>query len=336
MAKTLNKEQLLAIDLGGTKCALGVFDLHGEDSTPFFQDEYRCANYKNLDEILSLFLAKTDTLPAYTCVGVAGIVDGDNARMTNLDWQLNTNKLAGNFSLHRVKLINDLTALCAGIAGLHSPDLFVLQEGVKKNDGVIAVIAPGTGLGEGYLLENETIFFPQGSEGGHTNFSPVNEEQMALLQWMQRRHKVVSSEMVCAGPALTTLYNYLRYRGEKESEQVKKELLMVEDKTPVIVKNGLADPPCPLCVKTLELFLSILGSESGNLALKLYATKGVYIGGGILPRLVGRISFSSFRRHFNEKGEMRGLVEKIPVKVVMKKDAVLQGVASFGRRFFLQ
>ncbi len=326
---------LLAIDLGGTKCAVGLYELQGDDFTPLSREVYPSGAYGNVDEIITLFLGKTDLQPEYACLGVAGVVGERNARMTNLSWTMDAVSLAEAFSLKGVKLINDLTALCAAVPKVDSEELFVLQEGVPEAKGAIAVLAPGTGLGEGYLLEDEALFFPQGSEGGHVNFSPVDDEQIALLQWLRKRHEVVSSEMVCSGPALSILYEFLKIRGVEEMESVKTELSQVADKTPVIVRSALSQSPCPLCVKTVELFLSLLGTEAGNLALKLYATKGLYLGGGILPRIVGKFPFTTFLDGFCRKGAMGKLVERIPVKVIMERDAVLHGAVRYGRKTFV-
>ncbi len=327
-------DHLLAIDLGGTKCALGLFELRARKYTPVAREVHPSGRFQNIEEIVSLFLKKTEQQPVYACIGVAGVVEGKVARMTNLTWKLNADDIANSFGFQGVTLINDLTALCSAISHLDGAKHFVLQEGISEKGGTIGVLAPGTGLGEGYLLEDETCFLPKGSEGGHTNFSPVNDEQVALLQWLRQRYEVVSNEMVCAGPALFTIYTFLRSQGMVESSKVRDEIIQVSDKTPTIINNALGQQPCPLCATTVELFLSILGSEAGNLALKVYATRGIYLGGGILPRLVGKFSFTSFMDHFNQKGEMRKLVEKIPVKVIMEKDAVLHGVVRYGRRIF--
>ncbi len=326
---------LLAIDLGGTKCAIGLFELNSNDFEPLAQAVYSSGSFTNIDEIIRVFLGKTDRKPDFACLGVAGVVRGGKARMTNLPWKMDETALAEKFSLKSVRLINDLTAFCSAIPVVGSEALLVLQEGVPERGEMIGVIAPGTGLGEGYLLENDVLFCPRGSEGGHANFSPVTEEQIELLRWLQKNNRVVSTEMVCAGPAISTLYDFLKAQGGKESDRMKRELEQVADRTPVIVQNALTNPPCHLCVKTMELFLSLLGTEAGNLALKLYSTQGLFIGGGIIPRLVGKFPFTSFLHAFRQMGEMRELIERIPVKVVLKRETVLHGAVRYGRKIFL-
>ncbi len=326
---------LLAVDLGGTKCAAGLFELNGDTYEPLLREVYSSADYSSIDDIIGLFLKKITHQPDFACLGVAGIVQDGGASMTNLSWKMNEISLAKEFSFKGVRLINDLTALCAAIPIVSSDDLYAIQEGVAASHGTIGVVAPGTGLGEGYLFEDDTVFYPQGSEGGHANFSPVNETQIELLRWLQKKHKVVSVEMVCAGPAIANLYEFLKLQGEKETDSIKEALLGVNDKTPVIVTNALGGSPCPLCVKTVEMFLALLGSEAGNLALKLYTTRGLYIGGGILPRLVGKFPFSSFLHAFQQMGAMEDLVKRIPVKLIVKKDIVLHGAARYGRKVFV-
>jgi glucokinase len=327
---------LLAIDIGGTKCAVGLFELNAKGFKPHLRNSYRCSDFGNIEDIITLFFAGARHQPDFACIGVAGVVGEKTARMTNLSWQMDVSSLKEKFSFTDVRLINDMTALCAAVPGLRAEDLYVLQEGVPESSGVIGVIAPGTGLGEGFLCEGDRLFLPQGSEGGHARFSPVNDDQIALLRWLRKTHDIVSAEMVCAGPAIPTLYKFLQMRGEQETNSVKRELIDATDNTAVIVNNAFGHSACPLCVKTVDLFLSILGTETGNLALKLYATKGIYIGGGIMPRLVGKFPLTSFLNAFRQMGTMQKIIGAIPVKLIMKEDIVLQGVVRYGRKVFAQ
>jgi glucokinase len=329
---------LLAVDVGGTKAELALFDLYGRDFMPVRRTIVPCAGHRGIEEIISAFLHDTKTGPDFACLGVAGVVQDRKARITNLPWLMDEETLAREFTLAGVKLINDMTALCASIATLASSDsdLQSLQEGKIEKEGAKAVIAPGTGLGEGYLIESDTTFLPRGSEGGHTDFAPVNDEQLELLQWLRRKTQPVSCEMLCSGLGIPTLYDFYLERGRvPETEAIRERLKEVTDRTPVILGGAIAATPCPLCLKTMELFLSILGSEAGNLALKLYATGGLYIGGGILPRLVGKIPFTGFIEAFRRKAKMGDLMARIPVRLILKRDAVLCGAAGFGRKYFL-
>jgi glucokinase len=328
---------LLAVDVGGTKAELALFDLQEQACMPMQRAIIPCAGHAGIEEIISAFLRGTGVRPDFACLGVAGVVDNKTARITNRPWLISEEELAGKFSLAGVKIINDMTALCAAIPALEAADLLRLQEGRMQKDGTKAVIAPGTGLGEGYLIETESVFLPRGSEGGHTDFAPVTDEQIKLLQWLRRTTQPVSCEMLCSGLGIPTLYDFLREQGSiAETASIGAALKDAADRTPIILDGAIGEAtPCPLCRKTMELFLSILGSEAGNLALKLYATGGLYIGGGIPPRLTGRISFTPFMQAFRNKAKMEDLLAEIPVNLILKRDAVLRGAADFGRRFFL-
>lgn len=328
---------LLAVDVGGTKVELALFDLHGRTFAPMQRAVVPCAGHAGIEEIIAAYLHGADTRPDVACLGVAGVIDAGEARITNLPWLISEEALAHEFSLAGVKLINDMTALCSALPDLAGADLLPLQEGRRRMGGTRAVIAPGTGLGEGYLIETETAFLPRGSEGGHTDFAPVTDEQMELLQWLRKRMQPVSVEMLCSGLGIPALYDFLREQGSMaETGSIGVQLRGAADRTPIILNAAIkADDPCPLCLRTMELFLSILGSEAGNLALKLYATGGLYIGGGIPPRLTGRISFAPFLQAFRRKARMEDLMAGIPVDLILKRDAVLCGAAGFGRRLFL-
>ncbi len=217
---------------------------------------------------------------------------------------------------------------------------------------VRGVIAPGTGLGEGFCVDFGERIYVRGSEGGHADFAPVDEEQLALLAWMQKKMKTVSFESLIAGPGLVHLYDFCReYHNMRESAWIVEAMSKVEDRTPVIVNGAIILPeamksspgsavvagengknPCPLCRQVIDLFLSILGSEAGNLALKLYARGGIFLGGGILPRLVNQVKFDDFLKSFHAKGQMSGLMEEIPVNLILRKDAALIGAAHFARQ----
>jgi glucokinase len=267
---------------------------------------------------------------------VAGVIKDGVARITNRPWLISEDGLAREFCLAGVKLVNDMTALCAAISSLEAKDLLPLQQGRMQKEGPKAVIAPGTGLGEGYLIETRGAFLPMGSEGGHTDFAPVDDEQLDLLHWLRQRTQPVSCEMLCSGLGIPALYDFLREQGTvPETDAIEVLLKDAGDRTPVILGGAIGgETPCPLCRKTMELFLSILGSEAGNLALKIYATGGLFIGGGIPPRLIGKISFDPFMQAFRRKAKMADLLAEIPVNLILKRDAVLCGAADFGRRFF--
>ena len=324
---------LLAADIGGTKSELAIFESPSRDFKPLIRKRYLNQEFTDLFQIITSFLKDVDTVPLYAAIGVAGIVSGRKARLTNIDWRVDCGDLEYRFGFEKAVLVNDLTALCSGINLLSPSDLIELQQGVPGENEVKGVIAPGTGLGQGFLVETGGDVFSWGSEGGHVDFGPVDEEQIALLAWMQQKKRPVSYEMLIAGPGITELYFFCRdYHSISESSEIIERMKGHKDRTPVIVNGAIEKSPCPLCRKTIDLFLSILGSEAGNLALKLYARGGIYVGGGIVPRLSGKVSFAGFMKSFLDKGRMAEIMETIPVNLVVGGDAALLGAVRIGRK----
>ncbi len=324
----------LAGDIGGTKCELALFERKTGMYIPQSSRRYLCADFSCFGDIVRTFLDSVDWHPDLAGFGVAGPVENGVARVTNLPWVLSEAELSEELGFTKVVLVNDLTAVCASLSILEAQDVVELHPGEKKQ-GMKAVVAPGTGLGEGYLLDHPDLFFPRGSEGGHSSFAPVNNEQEQLLAWLKTRVEPVSYEDVIAGPGIALLYDfYVQGKGEKETGAVQDALQTVKDRTPVIVNNAISGTPCPVCQKAVSLFLSILGSEAGNLALKLYATGGVYIGGGIVPRLLGKIDLTPIVESYLQKGKMKDFVRSIPLYLVTRKDAALIGAARCCERFF--
>ena len=323
---------LLAVDIGGTKCELAVFSMADPDYVPLASRRYPSRDFGGIEEVIGLFLQETHLKPEYACLDVAGVTGQEVATVTNLPWLIDARRLTKEFGFRDTVLLNDMTAVCASIALLGKGDLLELQRGEEQDGQMIAVIAPGTGLGQGFLLQSESLFFPRGSEGGHADFAPVDEQQIELLSWMKRKSQgPVSYEDLIAGPGIPSLYDFLRETGlTPESEDIRAALEGARDRTPVIINGALGSSPCPLCRATVELFLAILGSEAGNLALKLYAKGGLFIGGGIMPRLVGQVSFAGFLENFLRKGKMEKLMATIPVHLILNKQAALLGAARFG------
>ena len=327
---------LLAADIGGTKSALAVFDLRNDlgASVPLVQGVYASRDFNGIVELVSAFLGESGCVPEYACLAVAGVVGNGRAEMTNLPWTISESLLVACFGFAGVWLINDLTAVCSSLPLLREADYLELQTGMEMAGGVRAVIAPGTGLGEGFLLQAGGVTWAQGTEGGHGDFAPTDATQAALLDWMRRQHPwpvPISYEMLCSGLAIPALYAFVKESGVAETKAVRAALAEAEDQTPVIISGALdGESPCLLCRKTVELFLAILGAEAGNLALKLYSTGGLYIGGGIMPRLAGRISFAPMLAAFNNKEKMTALMAAIPVRLITRKDTALLGVAGYG------
>ncbi|MCF8057475.1 MAG: glucokinase [Desulfocapsa sp.] len=325
---------LLAADIGGTKSALAIFDLlQRPNDSPVRQKRYRNREFHDFNAILTHFLTASRP-PEYGCFGVAAVIRQGTAKLTNLDWVLNEQELENRFGFHSITLINDLTAVCSSLPLLLENDLLTIQQGQPEEHGVRAVIAPGTGLGEGFLVEQGSCFFPQGSEGGHCDFAPLNQEQVELLAYLRKNSAAVSYELLCSGKGIPNIFDFFASTELTRDETRFKQIAEAEDRTVDIVAGALAESPCPLCEKTMSVFLEILGSEAGNLALKNYATGGLFIGGGILPRIAGRISFTPFLQAFRQKEKMQGLMASIPVHLILRQDAALLGAAKYGHQLF--
>jgi len=328
-------ETLLAVDVGGTKCELAIFPLGVSDYAPIVRNRYACGDYGRLEDIIATFLEETGSTPTFASIGVAGVVSSGVGTVTNLPWIISEEGLTREFHLKAVHLINDMTAVCASLGLLEGDDLMELQEGESQPGQLIGVVAPGTGLGEGVLIQREGIFFPRGSEGGHTDFGPVGEEQAELLRWMLTRKSRVSYESLIAGPGIPNLYDFYHlHMGMSERPEVEAQMAAAYDRTPVIFENAFGSAGSPLCRKVIDLFLDILGAEAGNLALKLYARGGLYIGGGIVPRIADKVDFTGFLSHFRAKGKMEQLMKTIPVRLILRGDAALLGAAGYGQELF--
>lgn len=327
---------LLAADIGGTKSDLAIFDLSQTPATPpLCRLRYDNSNFHDFDAILTEFLGTTDSpIPVYGCFGVAAVVHSGNAQLTNRAWLLNEKKLQKSFEFTKVTLINDLTAVCSGLPFLDETELLQIQRGRTAEQGIQAVIAPGTGLGEGFLIHSDACFVPQGSEGGHCDFAPLNREQSELLSYLQKRYNSVSYELLCSGIGIPNIFDFLASTDIARDPEWFIRIAKARDRTPLISEGAFAASPCPLCAKTFSLFLEILGAEAGNLALKTLCTGGLFIGGGILPRIAEHISFDSFLEAFTKKEKMASLMEAIPIHLILKKDAALLGAASYGFQLF--
>ena len=327
------EEHFLAVDLGGTKTDVALYQSSDASLTPVARKRYSSRKAGGIGEILSDFLDTQPVRCEAISIAIAGVVGETTARVTNLPWMIDREGLA-KLGFAKINMINDMTAVAACLPLLGEDDLFCLQKGGAAVGPIRAVLAPGTGLGEGFLLHSDDHWYPRGTEGGHGGFAPVDREQRQLLEWLaDSSAEVVSHERVCAGPAIATLYDFYRAQGEAGNTELQSRLSRAEDRTPLIVEAAAAGT-CGLCVKTLHLFLKILGREGANLVLKLYATGGLYLGGGILPRLVNSVSFVPFLKAFHFPGPMASLLAATPIHIILERDAALLGCASLGRRLF--
>ena len=322
---------LLAGDIGGTKTQLALYAPSTDPREPVAEAEYRSADHAGLAEMVRVFLDEVGSTADWGCFDVAGPVAGGQAELTNLPWTLEEEALRRELGLHKVTLLNDLVAVAYSIPHLRDDELHVLNPGRAEPQGAIAVVAPGTGLGEAFLVQDDGEYVACASEGGHADFAPADELQMDLLRFMRRRFGHVSYERVCSGSGLPDLYDFLREnRRGAEAPAFAEELAAAADRTPLIVRAALEDPAGhPLAAETIALFLAILGAEAGNLALKVLAGGGVYLAGGMPGRLIPQLESGPFMHSFTDKGRFADRLAATPVQVITTRAALL-GTAIYG------
>ncbi|MBV9279412.1 MAG: glucokinase [Chloroflexi bacterium] len=320
---------LLAGDVGGTKTDLAVISPEIGPRKPIARSRFPSAQYPSLEAVAHEFLDQVRLPIERATFGVAGPVIAGTARITNLPWLMDETHLARALSIPAVTLLNDLVAIAYGVPSLTGDDLYAVNPGGPIPGGALAVLAPGTGLGEAYLTWDGSHYQVHGSEGGHATFAPADELQLGLLRYLMARYDHVSFERVCSGIGLPNLYAYLRDSGHaEEPDWLADRLRSAADPTPIIVTTAL-DPEadCHLCTATLDLFVSILGGEAGNMALKVLATGGVYLGGGIPPRILPLLSSERFMQAFTHKGRLTELLGDVPIHVILNPEIALFGAA---------
>lgn len=322
--------RFLAGDIGGTKTVLALYSPDQGPNQPLVEKTYLSNQYASLVEIVRDFLRGESGSVSGANIGVAGPVIGGRSQVTNLRWVVDAASLSRELGGAPVNLLNDLEAIAAGIPHMPPEDLATLIQGEPIVHGTIGVIAPGTGLGEGFLVWTGDRYRAYPSEGGHASFGPETPLELELLNFLWPDFDHVSYERVCSGIGIINLYRFLRDgKRLEEPAWLAEALAGAKDPTPVIVEAALADR-AEICTKTLELFVSILGSEAGNLALKVLATGGIYLGGGIPPRILPYLHKESFRRSFVDKGRFADMLTRVPVHVIMHRQAGLFGAACLG------
>ncbi|MFZ5776244.1 MAG: glucokinase [Thermodesulfobacteriota bacterium] len=323
---------LLAGDLGGTKTILALYERGAGGFAPVREARFASGDHAGFDEILAAFLADCPARPEAAVFGVAGPVLAGTARITNLGWQLDKETIQRRFGFVRVGLLNDLVAIAWAIPALEPSDLVVLNQGRALDTGSIAVVAPGTGLGEAYLCWDGEGYLPFASEGGHADFAPASEEEEALLAFLRKERDHVSCESVCSGSGLPNIYRFLTEEvGMAVAGPVAAELARAADPGPVLVRHALLDD-CPVAARTIRIFLDILAAEAGNVAIRQLATGGVFLGGGLLPRLLALLEPDRFMARFSAKGRMSTILAAMPVRVIATEKAGLHGAARAASR----
>lgn len=336
---------LLVGDIGGTKTVLAIVSAEGGSRAPLAQQTYPSAKYSSLESMIAEFLAGLDAQLLGAPVtgasfGVAGPVVEGRALITNLPWVIDAGQLKATFGWAFTYLINDLEAVAYAIPILEPEDVAVLSAGKPAKGGNIAVLAPGTGLGEAYLTFDHGKYVAHASEGSHASFAPMDAQQMSLLTFLREKmgFEHVSYERVCSGGlGIPNLYAYLKDAGEAgqvpltEPAWLAEALASSADPTPVIITAALdQERPCELCRATLDLFVKILGQEAGNQALKVMARGGIYLGGGISPRILPSLQQPAFLEALRKKGRFHDLLADMPVYVILNSRAGLLGAAAYG------
>jgi glucokinase len=323
---------ILAGDIGGTKTHLALFSLQGEKLQSELKKTFPSKQFPGLEPVVEEFLAGQQVSFSRACFGIAGPVLDGQVKTPNLPWVVNAAKIAQRFNLDSATLLNDLEAAAYGIFTLEPHELFTLNEGVNGRRGNKVLIAAGTGLGEATLYDDGRDHHPSASEGGHGDFAPKDETQIDLLRCLIKKFGHVSYERVVSGPGIANIYQFLRNGGRmEEPEWLKEKISATEDISAAISQEALAGS-CAICVKTLDLFVSVYGAEAGNLALRGKATGGVYIGGGIAPKILAKLKDGTFMRAFLDKGRYRELLSAMPVRVILNDQAALQGAAFYATK----
>jgi glucokinase len=320
---------VLAGDVGGTKVALALVSEARGAADPVLEATVPTAGAAGLAPVLRGFLTRAGAPVERAVLGVPGPVVDGRCDATNLPWHLEEERIAADTGIGDVTLVNDLVATALAIPELGRGDLHTIQPGEPERGGTCAVVAPGTGLGQAILLCGvHGRYRALASEGGHTDFAPQTPLEDDLLRYLRARYGHVSYERVCSGSAIPEVYAFLRDAGiEEEPAALAAHLASAGDATPPIMQGALAEDGPAICQRTLEIFACALAAEAGNLALTAMATGGIYLGGGIPPKICHALDTDAFRDRFRYKGRLSGLMERIPVHVILNDRAAVLGAA---------
>ena len=321
---------ILAGDVGGTKTRLGLFEPVPVRPRPLAVRIFVTLDFDDLTTMVAAFL-EDDAIKGVpieaACFGVAGPVTGDVATLTNVPRRVDARRVATEFKLPRVRLLNDLQAMAYAVPVLHAAEVHVLQQGQAVSGGNVALIAAGTGLGEGLLQQVDGRFMASPSEGGHADFAARTEREIGLLRDLIQRYGRADVEHVVSGPGLVNAHR-VTHRGPCGAS-----IDLADPGAPAVVSASALARRCDGCVEALELFVEAYGAEAGNLALRTVATGGVFVGGGIAPKILPALTDGRFLRAFREKSPVGPLLEAMPVKVILNTEAGLLGAAVYAQLF---
>jgi glucokinase len=321
---------LLAGDVGGTKTLVGVFARGGERPRPVAVRSYPTLDFPDLAALCRQFFRETSTDPAdieAASFGVAGPITGARAQLTNVPWVVDVDILRSEVPIPRAHLLNDLEALAWSVPVLTSDEIDVLHEGYADPAGTVALIAAGTGLGIALLPRIEGRLVPRASEGGHADFASRNATEQALAAGLIKEYGRAEVERVVSGPGIANIHRILY-----PHQCVALTPTPSSEELPAAISRSALTTACPLCVRSLECFVSAYGAAAGNLALTVFSTGGVYLGGGIAPRILPALRWPIFMQSFLEKSPMDAVLARMPVKVILNQGAGLLGAASYANQ----
>lgn len=322
---------ILAGDVGGTSTRLAAFELSGGKLRSIVEQTYKAADFSSLDQVIAQFVAAHSLHPTHACCGISGPVHDGSAKPTNLPWIIDAKSLARQLHLPSFALINDLEANGWGVAALGPQDIETLNTGEAGVSGNAAVIAAGTGLGEAGLYWDGAHHRPFACEGGHGDFAPRTDLEIGLLRYLSGKFGRVSYERVVSGQGLCNIYEYLCQVPGRQEVPAVAAAMHGQDVAAAVSEAALAQRS-PLCVEALDMMVSIYGAEAGNVALKFMAYGGLYIGGGIAPKIIAKLRDEMFMRAFLGKGRMQPILSAMPVHVIMNPNTALLGAARCASR----
>ena len=320
-------------DIGGTKTNIAILEPYGNKFKTLYEKSFISNNYDSLKTIVDKVLNE-DVKPKFkitnACFGVAGPVKDGLCDATNLPWLVDSKKIAELLNLpnNHINLLNDLEATAYGLQVLEEKDVFILNKGIHQKNTNLALISAGTGLGESIIFWDGEKYKPSPSEGGHTDFAPRNKIEIDLLNYLINKYGRISYERILSGPGLLNVYNFFKDTAYQNTPQWLLERFKNEDPSAVISDVAISKKDI-CCEKALDLFVSIYGAEAGNLALTTLATSGIYVGGGIAPKILEKLKEGAFMQAFTHKGRLSILISQIPVKVILNDKIPLLGCGNF-------